>query len=109
MLSLVADAPHGHVPRYLRAQLPRMRALVNALAGRHETVDDDFTTAATLLSDFGAPFYLAKVRLERAQWLRSQGRADETAPLLDDAMAGFAALGATPWVTRVEDARAVSV
>jgi class 3 adenylate cyclase len=109
MLELVADAPWGHVPKYLRAQLPRLRALVDVLADRNATVETDFVNAESALRDFGTPFYLAKTQIEHAWWLQRQGRDEEASPLLDEAERAFAALGAAPWVARVQQARTVSV
>jgi class 3 adenylate cyclase/tetratricopeptide (TPR) repeat protein len=109
LVALVADAPHGHVPRYLRAQLPRLRAQVNSLSGRNDTVDEDFRAAESALGDFGAPYYLARTQLEHAVWLQAQGRSEESLPLFNEAEQAFTALGATPWVTRSQQARTVSV
>jgi hypothetical protein len=50
------------------------------------------------------PFYVAVTRLERAERLIAQGRADEARPLLDQARETFEELRAGPWVERVDSA-----
>ncbi|MEJ7708068.1 MAG: hypothetical protein WKF82_12855 [Nocardioidaceae bacterium] len=47
LLALVADAPKGHVPPYLRAQLARYTALVHAAQDQHDTVEADLRQAIT--------------------------------------------------------------
>jgi hypothetical protein len=47
-----------------------------------------------------APFRLAVVELEHAEWLVSRGQADRARELLADAEAIFDRLDATPWRER---------
>jgi hypothetical protein len=102
LVELVTSAAVGHVPPYVRAQLPRLRALVQAAAGEHENVHGDFLAAATALQGFGALFYLARTKLDHAEWLVLQGRGEETTALLTEAQELFESLDATPWLLRVQ-------
>jgi hypothetical protein len=67
-------------------------------------VQPGFKTAAAILREYGLPFELAIVLLEHGEWLMSQGRADEAAPLLTEAREVFARLEATPWLERTTQA-----
>lgn len=59
-----------------------------------------------LFAELGAPFHLAVVRLEHAEWLIEQGRSGEGEPLLAEARETFERLEAKPWLERVEVATA---
>ncbi|MCW2768137.1 MAG: adenylate/guanylate cyclase, partial [Nocardioides sp.] len=83
-----------------RGMVPRFRGLL-ALA-RGEDPEDDLREAERALESYGAPYLLARTRLELARWLTGQDRPDEAAPLLDLARPTFVALRATPSVADVD-------
>ncbi|MBA2532211.1 MAG: AAA family ATPase [Nocardioidaceae bacterium] len=101
LLALVGDAPRGHVPPYLRAQLARYRALVAAARGQHEDVEADLRRAIDGFRELGYPYWLARVQADLAQWLSGQGREGEAEPLLTEAMDTFTRLGAQPDLERL--------
>jgi class 3 adenylate cyclase/tetratricopeptide (TPR) repeat protein len=109
LLSTVADAPAGHITPLARAELHRLRALIDAMSGRNETVEADFLAAESALAAFGAPFHLARSQLDHARWLQERGRSDEAARLFDDAERTFAELRATYWIAQVQHDRSISV
>ena len=45
---------------------------------------------------------MAVALVDRAEWLVSQGRAEDAKPLLEEARAIFERLGAQPWLDRVD-------
>jgi hypothetical protein len=47
----------------------------------------------------------AQARLEHAEWLVAQGRAEEAEPLLAEARELFERLRAVPWLERLDAAR----
>ena len=96
LLRMVADAPLGHVPPYLRAELARYRGLVNATRGCHDTVEADLREAIAILTDLGYPYWLALTQIDLARWLIDQGRAADAKALVDEAVATFTRLGARP-------------
>jgi hypothetical protein len=100
LLGLVADAPKGHVPPYLRAQLAHYRALRDAAEGRHDTVEPDLRSAIEILAKLGYPYQLARTQADLARWLMIVQRAGEAEPLLAAASEVFTRLGAQPDLDR---------
>jgi class 3 adenylate cyclase/tetratricopeptide (TPR) repeat protein len=100
LLALVTARPHGHITPYIRAQLPRVRAVINAGAGMHEGVERDFVAAAKALREFGAPYWLARTLLEHAEWLTARGREIQAPALAAEAARIFEELRARPWLKR---------
>jgi hypothetical protein len=100
LLALVTARPHGHITPYIRCQLPRVRAVINAAAGRHESVERDFVAAAKALREFGAPYWLGRTLLEHAEWLTANGREIEAPALAAEAARIFEEFGARPWFER---------
>jgi class 3 adenylate cyclase/tetratricopeptide (TPR) repeat protein len=78
-----------------RAMKARLRARLPEFDAKSE-----FAIAEHLLGELEAPFHLAVVQLEHAEWLVGQGRADEAEPLLAEARQTFERLKATPWSER---------
>jgi tetratricopeptide (TPR) repeat protein len=105
LLALVTTRPPGHVTPYIRCQLPRVRAIINAAAGQHESVERDFVAAAKALRDFGAPYWLGRTLLEHAEWLTACGREIQAPALAAEAARIFDELGARPWCERATATR----
>jgi tetratricopeptide (TPR) repeat protein len=97
---LVARAPKGVVPPFLRAELAHYRALIRAARGEHDSVESDFREALETLTQLDYPFWVAKVQSDLARWLENQGRDDEASPLLEQAARAFTELGAWPDLER---------
>lgn len=102
LLELVANAPKGHVPPYLRAQLARYRALLNAAQGEPGDVEANLREAVDALQKLGYAYWLARAQSDLGRWLGGQGRQAEAEPLLADAAETFTRLGATPDLQRVQ-------
>jgi class 3 adenylate cyclase/tetratricopeptide (TPR) repeat protein len=100
LLRLVTDRPWGHVTPYLRCQLPRVRALINAAAGKDDGVERDLVAATKALAEFGARYWTGRALLEHAQWLIGQSRSIEAPALAVHAARIFEELGAKPWLER---------
>jgi hypothetical protein len=100
LIALLADLPPGHVPPYLRAQLARGQALLNAAEGRHDTVEHDLNTAIDAFEALGYPYWHAVAETDLAAWLLDQHRPDEAGPLLTHATATLTPLRATPALAR---------
>ena len=96
LIALLADLPPGHVPPYLRAQLARGRALLNAAEGRHDNVEHDLNTAIDAFEALGYPYWHAVAQTDLAAWLLDQHRPDEAGPLLTNATATLTPLRAAP-------------
>src|SRR5262249_35355460 len=76
---------HGRFDELNAVQLtPSIRALRARLRARLPEYDAEreFATAERLFGELGAPFHLAVVQLEHAEWLVEQGRSGEAEPLL---------------------------
>ena len=78
----------GQASALLRAQRSRLTGLVGLAEGNDPELD--LRAALTGFGEYGAPFYLARTRLELGRWLLGQGRGDEAAPLLEQARAASA-------------------
>ncbi len=109
MVRVVADAPRGKVSPYLRAQLPRLQAMVLIAAGADDGVDELLDAATVALREFGSPFYLARALLLHAEWLVRQGDRQRAQPLLDEAQKVFVQLRARPWIDRTATAQTLVV
>jgi ATP/maltotriose-dependent transcriptional regulator MalT len=94
----------GEIAPFSRAQTSRFRARLAAARGNDDGVEPRFKSAESTFREFGIPFWLAVTELEHAEWLAAQGRAGETAPLLEEAREIFERLQARPWVERLEGA-----
>jgi class 3 adenylate cyclase/predicted ATPase len=102
LLSLVADAPPGHAPPYIRAQLARYRALVRVAEGdRSVEIGNGLRGAVNGLRDLGYPYWLARAQADLGQWLAGRGRRADAEPLLVEARDILSDLGAQPDLERV--------
>jgi tetratricopeptide (TPR) repeat protein len=101
LLTYVADVPPGRVPLYLRAQHLRCRALLADARGDATTAESDLRGALDAFRKLEYPFWIARTLLELSTLLHRTDRAPERAPLLEEAGATFASLGARPWLERV--------
>ncbi len=97
----LGDVHLGARPQALaRGVLPRLRGLL-ALA-RDEDPETHLRSAEAALEAYGAPYLLARTRLELGRWLHGQGRVDEATTLLAQARPVFEGLGAVPSVAEVD-------
>jgi hypothetical protein len=103
LLRQLVGSVEGARSRGARAQLARLRARL----AEHDAIAE-LLEAERLFRELGAVFYLACVRIERAEQLLAIGRPDEAEPLLHEAREVFAQLRATPWLERVDAARGVT-
>ena len=114
-LQLAAGDP-GAAQELLDLTLPDLRlgrpltgAVVHRLRGliamaSDEDPETDLRAAEAGFAAYGAPYLLARTRLELGRWLREQGRGDEAAPLLAQARDAFVELRAAPSVAEVDAA-----
>ncbi|MBM2824103.1 MAG: adenylate/guanylate cyclase, partial [Thermoleophilia bacterium] len=92
----------GDTGPLIQAQTSRHRALVAAAQGDDSRVEASFKSAAATFREYGVPFLFACTQLERAEWLVTQGRSEEAAPLVSEAHEIFERLRATPWLERAD-------
>ncbi|HWQ22781.1 MAG TPA: adenylate/guanylate cyclase domain-containing protein [Gaiellaceae bacterium] len=88
----------GVRPPYLEAQAHRFRG---RLAGAAEVADERFAAAASRFRELGIVFWLAVTLLEH-------GKRTGHSALLAEAREIFESLRATPWLERVDSARALA-
>jgi len=101
--SLLERLEHQVAPKaYAWILLSRYRARIAAARGSVDEVDALFRLSASTLRDAGPPFHLAATLLEHGEWLVSQGRGEEAAPLVDEAREIFERLKANPWLERLD-------
>ena len=103
LLDILDELHPGEQGSFLRAQRARFRARLT-----ENDTGAELAAAERLFEEAEMPFYVAVSRLERADHLLANGRADEAGPLLDQARETFEELGARPWLERVENASAGS-
>jgi tetratricopeptide (TPR) repeat protein len=100
---LERDSENRH-PAGLRAQsaLTRGRLLAGDGAPAAE-VERELRTALTEAQAWRSDPTIATVQAELGTWLTREGRADEAEPLLDQARATYERLGATAWLTELDE------
>jgi class 3 adenylate cyclase/predicted ATPase len=102
LLGIVERLPRGFRPLFLDAHVARFRARIAARTGATEDAERLFKGAGGRFHELAIPFHLAVTRLEHAEWLAEQGRADDARPLLAEAREIFERLDARPWLDRLE-------
>jgi len=107
LLELAAPMLDGRSRQLIRGELPRLRGML-AIA-RGEDPEADLRAAEQEHEAYGAPYLLARTRLDLGRWLLGRGRTDEGRPLLARAREAFEQLGATPYVAEVDRVRSISV
>ncbi len=88
------------------AEHARLRGTIAAARG--ENPEADLRAAEQAHAAYGAPYLLARTRLELGRWLAGQRRHDEADPLLAAARETFVSLGAAPSVADVDALRATA-
>jgi class 3 adenylate cyclase/tetratricopeptide (TPR) repeat protein len=91
-------------PPIVAGQAARARGLLHERRGEHGDAEAAHRLAVTMLRGAGYPFALARALLAHGTCLLGLGRADEAAPILEEARSLFADLGAAPWLERTDDA-----
>jgi tetratricopeptide (TPR) repeat protein len=102
LVAVAAELPPVHRSPLLRSGAARFAGLLAWRRGDVGAAEERLATAVRELDEIEAPFNLAQVQLEHAQILTAAGREDEAAPLLAEARATFARLGAAPWLERAD-------
>jgi len=102
IVAVVDALPPGDTGPLIRAHAARCRACVAAARDEIERAEESFKIAAAAFREYGMPFHLACTQLERAEWLVSQGRAEEAAQLVTEARETLERLRATPWLERAD-------
>jgi tetratricopeptide (TPR) repeat protein len=99
MLRRITDLAPGFVPPYLKAESARFSARIAAARGDEATAAAGFAQAERELEALGYPYWLARCRLDHAEWLapRDPGAAGV---LAEEAALAFEQLAATPWAAR---------
>ena len=97
LISFVEEAPPGR-------SAPFLEALSKRLHGRLDGDEAAYAAAEAIFAERELPFWLAVVRLERAELMLEQGRDDEAGPLLEAARETFERLEASPWLERLAKA-----
>jgi class 3 adenylate cyclase/tetratricopeptide (TPR) repeat protein len=87
----------------LDGQLTCARAMVLAHRGEHGAAEPLLASGVRALRPIGFPFALARFLLAHAVVLSELGRRDEASKALYEARSIFAQLGATRWLTVIED------
>jgi class 3 adenylate cyclase/tetratricopeptide (TPR) repeat protein len=102
LLGVIEGLRPGEITPYVQAQGARFGARLAAARKETERVELGFEAAARQFSDLSMPFARAVTLLEHGEWLVSQDRAADAAPMFEQAGATFEQLKATPWVERLE-------
>jgi class 3 adenylate cyclase/predicted ATPase len=107
LLDIVRAWRPGEVTPFTRTQRRRFEARVEAVRGRDPT--EGLQDAIGSFHEMTMPFWAAVASLELAEWLLSEGRNAEAAPLAEEARTTFEQLRATPWLKRLDSCGALDV
>jgi predicted ATPase/class 3 adenylate cyclase len=102
LLTIVDAVPPGHKTPWLRALAARFGAHRAARQGDEGPALAGFEAAVALIREMELPFETARVLIEHAEWLASEGRVVEARASTSEARETFARLKATPWLARVD-------
>lgn len=90
----------GHT-RMIDSQLFRIRANAAAARGDDAAAGDAFAVALANGRNLGFAYFLAPILVDYGRWLVDSGRADEAAPLLQEARTLYERMGAKAWLDRI--------
>jgi len=102
LVAFVADMPPVMRTPLLRAGAARFAGLLAERRSDTEAADEQLEAATRELRAIDAPFVLAQVLLEHAELLHADGRDDEAAAPLTEAIEIFTRLRATPYLDRAQ-------
>jgi hypothetical protein len=102
LISYLEGLPPVERTSLVRAQASRLRARLLASRGEVAIVDAAFKSSVASFRELTMPYWLAVALAEHGEWLIAQGRAEDAAPLLEEARVTFERLGARPWLERVD-------
>ena len=94
---------HSQLTR--QVQVGRARVYANAAADRGEQDEaaEHYALALATARNFGKAATIAPVLADYSRWLVQTGRADEAAPLLDEARTIFERMKAVRWLERLDE------
>jgi hypothetical protein len=104
-LDALIPAPEVRVMVGIRGQLERGRAQLQVMRGEAQVAEKTLSGAVDALRAAESPLNLARGLLDHARLLGELGRTADAQPRLHEARTIFTALGATPWLARVEALR----
>ena len=94
--------PAGQMTRPLSLACARIRGNEAAARGDDDAAADEFGRGLAVARNLGRDGLSAPLLLDYGRWLVQTGRADEAAPLLDEARAMFEVMRARQWLDRLE-------
>jgi tetratricopeptide (TPR) repeat protein len=100
LLDRVRLLPPGFVPPYMRAECSRFGARIAAARGDVDEAERLFDDAERRLADLGYEYWLARARLDHAEWLVSVDRRDAARTPATQASEVFGRLKASAWASR---------
>jgi class 3 adenylate cyclase/tetratricopeptide (TPR) repeat protein len=103
VVALLDATPPGRRTRPIELSVARIRA--NAAAGReeHDTAAEEYALALATARNLAKAALLGPVLFDYGRWLVQTGRAEEAAPLLEEARAIFERMKAVRWLERVAE------
>jgi hypothetical protein len=105
LLDIVGGWRPGEISPYMRAQIDRIGGRLEIARGKDPSAG--MSDALRIFSDLSMPFWTAVTSLELAEWLLSEGRNGDAAPLIEDSRKTFEQLGAKPWLERLDSCGAL--
>ncbi|MDX6657800.1 MAG: hypothetical protein QOH62_2593, partial [Solirubrobacteraceae bacterium] len=108
LIALIEAVPPGALAPYLRAQIDRARGRAAAL--RHDPdAGAHLLAAVDRFASLGYVYWVARGRMELAEWLVGEGRAEEAQPHLAAALPVLETLKAEPLLARARELSSAAV
>ena len=103
MAEMLDSIPPAQRPRPVELCVARIRANAAAARGEHDTAAEEYALALATARNLGKAALLGPVLFDYGRWLVQTDRAEEAAPLLEEAQTIFERMGATRWLERVAE------
>jgi hypothetical protein len=103
VLAVLDGFEPGQLTRHLQVSRARIHANVAAAEGQHDKAAEQYALALATARNLNKAATISHVLVDYGRWLVQTDRAEEAAPLLDEARTTFERMKATRWLERLDE------